>query len=43
MVLLCQRHHWLAHKGGWQIVKADDGTLLPVAPMHLFGQARGPD
>src|SRR5262249_4757970 len=41
MVLLCGRHHWMAHEGGWQMVKTDDGELLPIAPMHVFGQSRG--
>jgi hypothetical protein len=43
MVLLCHRHHTMVHEGGWQIVKTDDQGLLPVAPMHVFGLARGPD
>jgi hypothetical protein len=43
MVLLCQRHHWLVHEGGWQVVKTDDGSLLPVAPQHVFRLPRGPD
>ena len=37
MVLLCQRHHWMVHEGGWQVVKTDEG-LLPVAPMVVFGR-----
>jgi hypothetical protein len=43
MVLLCGRHHWMVHEGEWQVVKTDDGELLPVAPMHVFGLPRGPD
>lgn len=43
MVLLCRRHHWMAHEGGWQLVKTDQGTLLPIAPMHVFGLPREPD
>ena len=43
LVLLCQRHHWMVHEGGWQIVKTEDGDLLPVAPMLRFGMPRGPD
>jgi hypothetical protein len=43
MVLLCQRHHWLVHEGGWQIVKTNGGELIPVAPTNIFGLARGPD
>ena len=33
LVLLCYRHHWLVHEGGWQIVKASDGRFLPIAPV----------
>jgi len=40
-VLLCHRHHWLVHEGGWQIVKTDDGRLMTIAPTVVFG--RGPD
>ena len=43
MVLLCRRHHWMVHEGGWQVVKTDDEGLLPVGPMHVFGLPRGPD
>lgn len=43
MVLLCQRHHWLVHEGGWQLVKSDEGELLPVAPPHYFRFPRAPD
>ena len=44
IVLLCQHHHWLVHEGGWQLVKTDDGELVPVAPQRLAWVApRGPD
>lgn len=36
-VLLCMRHHHRVHEGGWQLVKTDDGRLLPVAPTITFG------
>ena len=45
LVLLCHRHHWLVHEGGWQLVKLEDGTLRtipPPAPQFEFW-ARGPD
>jgi len=42
MILLCARHHWKVHEGGWQLVKTDDGRILPVAPTPTFGFARGP-
>ncbi|TME55955.1 MAG: DUF222 domain-containing protein, partial [Chloroflexi bacterium] len=25
LILLCHRHHWLVHEGGWQLVRSDDG------------------
>jgi hypothetical protein len=40
-ILLCHRHHWLVHEGGWQLIKTGDGRLMPVAPTVTF--ARGPD
>ena len=43
LILLCHRHHWLVHEGGWQLVKADDGALVPVGPTLNFGLPRGPD
>jgi hypothetical protein len=42
-ILLCGRHHWKVHEGGWQLVKTDDGRVVPVAPTITFGQPRGPD
>ena len=42
-ILLCGRHHRLAHEGGWQLVKTDHGDILPIAPTVTFGMPRGPD
>jgi hypothetical protein len=44
LALLCYRHHWMAHEGGWQVVRADDGRIITVPPStDLFGPlARGP-
>ncbi len=36
LVLLCHRHHWMVHEGGWQLVKRDDGTLLTLPPTADF-------
>jgi uncharacterized protein DUF222/HNH endonuclease len=41
-VLLCHRHHWKVHEGGWQLIKTDEG-VVPIAPTVNFGIARGPD
>ncbi len=45
LTLLCRRHHWLVHEGGWQLVKTDDGGMHAVPPqLDIFQQlARGPD
>jgi Domain of unknown function (DUF222)/HNH endonuclease len=36
LVLLCHRHHWMVHEGGWQLVKNEDGKLLAIPPMVDF-------
>jgi hypothetical protein len=44
MILLCHRHHWRAHEGGWQLVRTDDGRLLTIPPpwlAHLSARAPG--
>jgi len=44
-VLLCHRHHWMAHEGKWQVVKTDEGQILAIPPQLDIYQrfARGPD
>jgi len=43
LVLLCSRHHWLVHEGGWQIVLAD-GNVRTIPPTldHYIRYARPP-
>ena len=45
LVLLCRRHHWMVHEGGWQIVRTADQGFTTVPPQldGFFGRARGPD
>jgi Domain of unknown function (DUF222)/HNH endonuclease len=44
LVLLCHRHHWMVHEGGWQLVKGESGRLLAIPPVRPFAQwIRGPD
>jgi Domain of unknown function (DUF222)/HNH endonuclease len=44
LVLLCHRHHWMVHEGGWQIVRGDNGKMLTIPPVVTFGpSSRGPD
>ena len=44
LALLCYRHHWMVHEGGWQLIKTDDGQFLTVPPVVGMYQpvARGP-
>ena len=32
LVLLCSRHHWMVHEGGWQIVRTDSHGYKTVPP-----------
>jgi len=32
MILLCYRHHWMAHEGGWQLVRTNDGRVMTIPP-----------
>jgi hypothetical protein len=44
LTLLCYRHHWNVHEGGWQIVRMETGKFMTVPPTVTFGPpARGPD
>jgi uncharacterized protein DUF222/HNH endonuclease len=36
LTLLCYRHHWMVHEGGWQIVRTDDGRMLTIPPQTGF-------
>jgi hypothetical protein len=41
LVLLCARHHWMAHEGKWQLVKTDDGKYLAIPPqLDLYQRFR---
>jgi hypothetical protein len=44
LTLLCYRHHWNVHEGGWQITRDQDGHVVTIPPVVTFGPAaRGPD
>jgi hypothetical protein len=44
LILLCHRHHWMVHEGGWQIVRGQDGKIVTIPPTVTFGPpSRGPD
>jgi hypothetical protein len=44
LVLLCYRHHWMIHEGGWQLVRDESGRMLAIAPTPIFRTwTRAPD
>jgi Domain of unknown function (DUF222)/HNH endonuclease len=44
LVLICHRHHWLVHEGGWKLVRREDGQMLAIAPVaEVAWRARPPD
>jgi hypothetical protein len=32
LILLCYRHHWMLHVGGWQLTKVERGRVLAIPP-----------
>ena len=36
LVLLCHRHHWMIHEGGWQLARDEKARILAVAPTPIF-------
>ncbi|HEV3461477.1 MAG TPA: DUF222 domain-containing protein [Candidatus Dormibacteraeota bacterium] len=43
LTLLCHRHHWMVHEGGWKLIRADDNRLLAIPPTYGYYTARAPD
>ena len=44
LILLCHRHHWMVHEGGWKLIQAEDDRLLAVTPTYGFlPPVRAPD
>jgi Domain of unknown function (DUF222)/HNH endonuclease len=44
MVLLCHRHHWSVHEGGWQLVSTEGRRVLAIPPSHRYRSwTRAPD
>lgn len=44
LILLCHRHHWMVHEGGWKLVRAKDDRLLAIPPSyHYSPPVRAPD
>ena len=36
LLLLCHRHHWMVHEGGWKLARSDDGRLLAIPPVYDY-------
>jgi uncharacterized protein DUF222/HNH endonuclease len=44
LVLLCHRHHWMVHEGGWRLARATDNRLCAIPPTYDYlPPARAPD
>jgi Domain of unknown function (DUF222) len=44
LVLLCHRHHWSVHEGGWQLVSTEGHRVLAIPPSHRYRSwTRAPD
>jgi len=39
LLLLCHRHHWMVHEGGWKLARSDDDRLLAIPPTYDYWQA----
>jgi hypothetical protein len=44
LALLCHRHHWSVHEGGWQVVRTDGREVLAIPPSPTYRSwTRAPD
>jgi hypothetical protein len=44
LILLCYRHHWMVHEGGWQLARVEGGRLLAIPPSQNHRSwTRAPD
>jgi hypothetical protein len=44
LVLLCYRHHWMIHEGGWQLARVERERLLAILPSQSHRSwIRAPD
>ncbi|HYM96915.1 MAG TPA: HNH endonuclease signature motif containing protein, partial [Candidatus Sulfotelmatobacter sp.] len=34
LILLCHRHHWMVHEGGWELAESQDGEVAAF-PRHI--------
>jgi len=33
LALICHRHHWMVHEGGWQVARSAEGDFVTVPPL----------
>jgi Domain of unknown function (DUF222)/HNH endonuclease len=44
LILLCYRHHWMIHEGGWQLARVERRQLLAIPPSRTHRSwIRAPD
>jgi len=43
LILLCHRHHWMVHEGGWKLARPDDDRLVAIPPAYDYRSVRAPD
>ena len=43
LILLCHRHHWMVHEGGWKLAQSAEGRLLAIPPIYDYSRVRAPD
>ena len=44
LILLCHRHHWMIHEGGWQLATVDQWRRLAIPPSQAHRSwTRAPD
>jgi hypothetical protein len=36
LLLLCHRHHWMVHEGGWKLARSDDDRVLAIPPTYDY-------
>jgi hypothetical protein len=36
LLLLCHRHHWMVHEGGWKLARSDDDRVLAIPPVYDY-------
>jgi hypothetical protein len=39
LLLLCHRHHWMVHEGGWKLARSDDDRVLAIPPTYDYWRA----